>query len=331
MTILITGGLGFIGSHTCVSLLQAGCEVVILDDLSNSATDVLDRIKSITGRRPLFICASVLAQERLAEIFADLNISAVIHFAAFKAVTESIKEPLAYYMNNVAGTLMLLRCMRKAGVKSFVFSSSATVYGTPVSLPIREDSPRSAINPYGRSKLIIEDVLADLASSDLSWRIANLRYFNPVGAHESGLLGERPRGTPNNLMPYLLQVAAGEREILDIFGSDYPTRDGSCVRDFIHVVDLAEGHMAALRYLRGASGMTSFNIGVGRGISVFELCDAFERSTGQSVPRRVVSRRPGDIAEIWADVAKARQELKWFARRDIDTMCQDAWRWQCAG
>ncbi len=328
MMILVTGGLGFIGSHACVSLLNAGYDVVILDDLSNSSPDVLDRIETVAGRRPPFVQMSIRDEDRLADVFARHRISAVMHFAAFKAVAESIQMPLAYYGNNIGGTLALLSSMQAAGVRSFVFSSSATVYGSPATLPIREDFPRSAINPYGRSKLMIEDILTDLAAADPSWRIANLRYFNPVGAHESGLLGEQPRGTPNNLMPYLLQVAAGQRVRLDIFGDDYPTKDGSCVRDFIHVVDLAEGHVAAVRYLEDHAGMTSFNLGVGRGVSVFELCAAFEQSTGQPLPRRVVGRRPGDVAECWADAGKARTELHWQATRDVAAMCQDAWRWQ---
>lgn len=328
MMILVTGGLGFIGAHACVALLNAGREVLIIDDLSNSSRDVLDRIEAIAGRRPSFVQMSIRDTEGLAELFARHRIDAVMHFAAFKAVAESIQMPLAYYNNNIGGTLALLSSMQAAGVRSFVFSSSATVYGTPATLPIREDFPRSAINPYGRSKLMIEDILIDLAASDPSWRVANLRYFNPVGAHESGLLGEQPRGTPNNLMPYLLQVAAGQRERLEIFGDDYPTKDGSCVRDFIHVVDLAEGHVAAIRYLEAHAGMASFNLGVGRGVSVFELCAEFERSTGQSLPRRVVGRRAGDVAECWADVSKAHDELHWQATRDVDAMCQDAWRWQ---
>jgi UDP-glucose 4-epimerase len=328
MAILVTGGLGFIGSHTCVSLLASGHEVVVLDDLSNSSIDVLDRIETIAGRRPSFVHASVNDTKRLPEVFLNFDVSAVIHFAALKAVADSMKQPLAYYAANVTGTVALLNCMQTANVRTFVFSSSATVYGLPPSLPIREDFPRSTTNPYGRSKLIVEDVLTDLSAADSSWRIANLRYFNPIGAHESGMLGERPQKTPNNLMPFLLQVAAGERERLDIFGGDYPTRDGSCIRDFIHVVDLAEGHVAALRYLGENSGNISINLGAGRGVSVFEICDAFERSTGCHVPRRVVDRRPGDVPESWADVTKARRELGWFAHRDIDAMCRDAWRWQ---
>jgi UDP-glucose 4-epimerase len=328
MAILVTGGLGFIGSHTSVSLLESGHDVVVLDDMSNSSVDVLDRIEAIACRRPSFVHASVNDTKRLPEVFVNFNISAVIHFAALKAVTESMREPLAYYAANVTGTVALLNCMQAADVKTFVFSSSATVYGSPASLPIHEDFPRSTTNPYGRSKLIVEDVLTDLSMSDSSWRIANLRYFNPIGAHESGMLGERPQKTASNLMPFLLQVAAGRRERLDIFGGDYPTRDGSCIRDFIHVVDLAEGHVAALRYLGENPGKISVNLGMGRGVSVFEICDAFERSTGRYIPRRVVARRPGDVAESWADVTRAKQELCWFARRDIDAMCRDAWRWQ---
>jgi UDP-glucose 4-epimerase len=308
--------------------LNAGFKVLVLDDLSNSSINVLHRIEKLTGQEVSFVQASVLDEERLNKIFKSQTIDSVIHFAALKAVNESIRIPLDYYINNVAGTLTLLSRMNAARVRSFVSSSSATVYGAAEMLPIREDCPRSATNPYGRSKLIIEDILADLTASDPSWRIANLRYFNPVGAHESGLLGEEPKGVPNNLMPYLLQVVAGQRNRLDIFGNDYPTRDGSCIRDFIHVVDLAEGHVAALRYLDNHTGMTSFNLGTGRGVSVLELCDAFERITGKKIPRAVVGRRAGDIGECWADVTKARDELGWQAVRNIETMCRDSWRWE---
>ncbi|WP_316192503.1 MULTISPECIES: UDP-glucose 4-epimerase GalE [unclassified Bradyrhizobium] len=328
MAVLITGGLGFIGSHACIALLQAGYEIVVVDDLSNSEGDILDRIEAVAHRRPAFACVSLLDGTSLASVFKKNDVTAVIHLAAFKAVSGSLRDPLSYYENNVSGTLSLLERMREANVKSLVFSSSATVYGVPASLPIGEDFPRVASNPYGRSKVMIEDILTDLVMSDGSWSVVNLRYFNPVGAHESGMLGERARNRPTSLMPHLLQVAAGQRKSVRVFGGDYPTRDGSCVRDFIHVVDLAEGHVAALQYLNRYSGISSFNLGVGRGVSVFELCDAFERSTGQPIRRQIVGRRPGDVAECWADVSKAQRVLQWKANRDVDAMCRDAWRWK---
>lgn len=327
MTILVTGGLGFIGSHACVSLLDAGYDVVIFDNLSNSTIDILDRIEAVAKRRPKFQCGSIQDHAQLQNTFEWCRPTVVVHFAALKAIAESLATPLDYYINNVAGTLTLLDCMKTAGTRSLVFSSTATVYALPSPLPLREDCPRAAANPYSRSKLIVEDILADLAASDASWRIANLRYFNPIGAHESGALGERPKSTPNNLMPYMLQVAAGELPQLNIFGGDYPTHDGSCVRDFVHVADVAEGHVAALRYMDRHCGIASFNLGTGRGVSVFEICDVFERCTGQSLARKVINRRPGDIAEFWADVTRARQELGWEAQRGLDAMCRDAWRW----
>ena len=328
MTVLVTGGLGYIGSHTCVALLQSGRDVVILDNLSNSVVDVLDRIEKIAGRRPAFVRGDMLDGTLLDEIFARNAIESVIHFAGFKAVGESVSEPLKYYRNNLTGTLTLLASMAKANVKTLVFSSSATVYGDPASLPIREGFPRSATNPYGRSKLIQEDILNDLAASDSTWRIANLRYFNPVGAHDSGLIGEDPKGIPNNLMPYLLQVAIGRRPQLNIFGGDYPTRDGTCIRDFIHVVDLAEGHLAALNYLQGHSGAVAINLGTGRGVSVLEMCAAFERATNHKLPREIVGRRVGDVAECWSDPSLAEKLTGWKSKRDLLQMCRDAWNWQ---
>jgi UDP-glucose 4-epimerase len=328
MKILVTGGLGYIGSHTCVALLACGYDVVILDDLSNSSTEVLNRLDKITGQRPPFIDASVLDHDRLKCTLEQHGISAVIHFAAFKAVAESVAQPLKYYENNVGGTISLLNCMTELDIKTLVFSSSATVYGTPAAFPIREDFPRFALNPYGRSKIIVEDLLTDIVASDPSWRVANLRYFNPVGAHQSGLIGEHPKGVPNNLMPYLLQVAIGRRPVLEIFGTDYPTKDGSCVRDFIHVVDLAEAHVAALDYLQQQQGLLTVNLGTGRGISVLEMCQAFETTTGQVINRKIVGRRPGDVAECWSDPSLANARLHWHAKRDLTAMCRDAWAWQ---
>jgi UDP-glucose 4-epimerase len=326
--ILVTGGLGYIGSHTCVALLQGGYDVVVLDNLSNSVGLVAQRIEAIAGRQPVFVEGDMLDGALIDSIFSANRIEAVVHFAGSKAVGESVAEPLKYYRNNVAGTLSLLEGMTKAGVKTLVFSSSATVYGEPASLPIREDFPRSAANPYGRSKLIQEDMLGDIARSDGEWRIINLRYFNPVGAHESGLIGEDPKGTPNNLMPYLLQVAIGRRPELRIFGGDYPTPDGTCIRDFIHVQDLADGHLAALKYLQAKSGCTAVNLGVGKGVSVLEMCSAFERATNHKLPRRIVERRAGDVAECWSDPTLAKDLFGWQAQRDLLQMCRDAWNWQ---
>ena len=326
--ILVTGGLGYIGSHTCVALLQAGRDVVILDNLSNSVGLVAERIEAIAGRRPVVVEGDMLDAALIDRIFSAHGIEAVIHFAGSKAVGESVAEPLKYYRNNVAGTLSLLGGMMKAGVKTLVFSSSATVYGEPTTLPIREDFPRSATNPYGRSKLIQEDVLNDLARSDSDWRIVSLRYFNPVGAHESGLIGEDPKGTPSNLMPYLLQVAIGRRPELRIFGGDYPTADGTCIRDFIHVQDLADGHLAALKYLQAEAGCFAVNLGAGRGVSVLEMCNAFERATNHRLPRRIVERRAGDVAACWSDPALAKALFGWQAQRDLLQMCRDAWNWQ---
>jgi UDP-glucose 4-epimerase len=326
--ILVTGGLGYIGSHTCVALLQAGRDVVILDNLSNSVGLVAERIEAIAGRRPVFIEGDMLDAALIDRIFSAHRIEAVIHFAGAKAVGESVAEPLKYYRNNVSGTLSLLGGMARAGVKTLVFSSSATVYGDPAALPIREDFPRAATNPYGRSKLIQEDILSDLASADASWRIVSLRYFNPVGAHESGLIGEDPKGTPNNLMPYLLQVAIGRRPELRIFGGDYPTPDGTCIRDFIHVQDLADGHLAALKYLQAEAGHTAVNLGTGKGVSVLEMCNAFERATNHKLPRKIVERRVGDVAACWSDPSLAKTLFGWQSRRDLLQMCRDAWNWQ---
>ena len=326
--ILVTGGTGYIGSHTCVALLQAGRDVLLLDNLCNSQADVVDRLATLCGRRPEFVVADVRDAAALDEVFDRHTIRAVIHFAGLKAVGESVAQPIEYYDNNVHGTLQLVAAMRRASVKTLVFSSSATVYGNPATLPIREDFPRSATNPYGRSKLIVEDILADLSSAEPDWRIARLRYFNPVGAHSSGLIGEAPQGTPNNLMPYIAQVATAQRASLNIWGNDWPTPDGTGVRDYIHVVDLAEGHLAALDYLEKHAGLLTVNLGTGRGYSVLEMVRAFEQASGRPIPYNVAPRRQGDIAQCWADPTLARQLLGWQARRGVDEMCADAWRWQ---
>ncbi len=327
-TILVTGGLGYIGSHTAVELLAAGHDVFIVDNLSNSKASVLDRIAAIAGRRPGFARADIRDRAALGELFAARRIDAVIHFAGLKAVGESVARPLAYYDNNVGGSLALFETMAEAGVRRLVFSSSATVYGDPQSVPIREDFPLSATNPYGRSKLIVEEVLRDLARAAPDWRIALLRYFNPVGAHASGLIGEDPSGIPNNLMPYIAQVAVGRLAQLSIYGSDYPTPDGTGVRDYIHVVDLALGHLAALAALQRDDGVLTVNLGTGRGYSVLEMVRAFAAASGRAVPHVFAARRPGDIAQCYADPALARQRLGWQARRGIDEMCADTWRWQ---
>jgi len=326
--ILVTGGTGYIGSHTCVALAQAGHDLLILDNLCNSRADVVDRLETLCGRRPGFVEADIRDASALDKIFADYPITAVMHFAGLKAVGESVERPLEYYDNNVSGTLVLLAAMRRAEIRTLVFSSSATVYGDPASVPIREDFPRSATNPYGRSKLVIEDILADLHRSDGGWRIARLRYFNPVGAHESGLIGEDPQGVPSNLMPFVAQVAIGRRDRLNIWGGDYPTPDGTGVRDYIHVVDLAEGHVAALRHLDRQGGMLTVNLGTGLGYSVLEVVRAFEAASGRAVPYAIGPRRPGDIARCWADAGLAREWLGWKAERGLDRMCADAWRWQ---
>lgn len=326
--ILITGGTGYIGSHACVALARVGREVLLLDNLSNSSAEVADRLAHICAARPTLITGDIRDGVLLDEVFARHPITAVMHFAGLKAVGESNQKPVEYYDNNVGGTLQLLAAMRRAGIKTLVFSSSATVYGDAAAMPVREDFPRSATNPYGRSKLMIEDIFADLQAAEPDWCIARLRYFNPVGAHDSGLIGEAPQGTPNNLMPYVAQVAAGLRPSLNVWGGDWPTPDGTGVRDYIHVMDLAEGHVAALDYLERAGGMVTVNLGTGRGHSVLEMVRAFERVSGRPVPYNVAPRRQGDIAQCWADTRLAKQLLGWQATRDIDTMCADAWRWQ---
>jgi UDP-glucose 4-epimerase len=328
--ILVTGGAGFIGSHTCIVLTKSGYSTVIIDNLSNSRPSVIDRLEQICGTRPNFAQGDIRDAEFLDRIFAEYHITAVIHFAGLKAVGESVEKPLKYYDNNVRGTLELLAAMRRANVKTLVFSSSATVYGDPASVPIRENFPRSPTNPYGRSKLIIEEILEDLQRAEPDWRIASLRYFNPAGAHESGLIGEDPQGIPNNLVPYLAQVAVGRLEKLNVFGGDYPTPDGTGVRDYIHVMDLAEGHVAAIDYLEQAGGLLTVNLGTGKGTTVLEMICAFARASGRSIPYQIVGRRPGDIAQCYADPQKANLILGWQAKRDIDKMCADAWRWQQA-
>ncbi len=328
MKILVTGGAGYIGSHTVLELLNAGHRVTVVDNLSNSSEESLRRVTELTGKSPSFHRTDLLDRPGLAKALGGGDTEAVIHFAGLKAVGESVARPLAYYRNNVAGTLVLLEAMAEAGVKKIVFSSSATVYGDPASVPIREDFPLGPTNPYGRTKLMIEEILRDLGTARPDWEITLLRYFNPVGAHPGGRIGEDPHGIPNNLLPFISQVAVGKREHLRVFGGDYPTRDGTGVRDYIHVVDLALGHLRALEHSR--PGTAVYNLGTGRGYSVLEMVAAFERASGRKIPYRIVERRPGDIAECWADPSRAKEELGWTATRGIDRMCADAWRWQSA-
>ena len=324
---LVTGGTGYIGSHAAVELLSVGHDVFIVDNLSNSKPSVLERIARIAGRRPGFAQIDVRDRAGLRRLFAERRFDAVIHFAGLKAVGESVAKPLAYYDNNVSGSVALFDCMGEAGVKTIVFSSSATVYGDPASVPIREDFPLTATNPYGRCKLMIEEILRDVQKADPAWRIALLRYFNPVGAHASGMIGEDPDGVPDNLMPYIAQVAVGRLPELPVYGGDYPTPDGTGVRDFVHVVDLARGHLAALDALR-QPGVLTVNLGTGRGYSVLEMVRAFAVASGKPVPYRIVARRPGDIARCYADPALARRLLGWQTQFGLDAMCADTWRWQ---
>lgn len=326
--ILVTGGAGYIGSHTCVELLNAGHEIIVLDNLSNSKPEVINRIRELTDRDFRFYEADVLDRQALESVFAENRIDAVIHFAGLKAVGESVQIPLQYYHNNITGTLQLCKVMQESGVKKIVFSSSATVYGMPETVPISEDFPLQATNPYGRTKLMIEEILQDLYVSDNDWSIALLRYFNPIGAHHSGRIGEDPNGIPNNLMPYITQVAIGKLKELRVFGNDYSTPDGTGVRDYIHVTDLATGHLKALEKIMAATGVEVYNLGTGRGYSVLEIVSAFEKATGVHIPYSIVERRPGDIAACFADPGKAKQELGWTAERGIEEMCADAWRWQ---
>jgi UDP-glucose 4-epimerase len=329
LEILVTGGAGYIGSHTCVEMLKAGLEPVVVDNLSNSKQAALERVQRIAGRPLTFYRDDIRDKAALDAIFARHEITAVVHFAGLKAVGESVAQPLRYYDNNVGGTVTLCRAMADAGVRRIVFSSSATVYGDPHAVPIREDFPAGATtNPYGRSKFMIEEILRDLHVSDPSWRIALLRYFNPVGAHESGLIGEDPNDIPNNLMPYIAQVAVGRRPHLNVFGNDYPTPDGTGVRDYIHVVDLALGHVAALDYLAAHEGVATVNLGTGRGYSVLEMVRAFAAASGREVPYEIAPRRAGDIACCYADPTLAAELLGWRADLGVDRMCADAWRWQ---
>lgn len=328
MNILVTGGTGFIGSLTSLRLIEAGHRPVLLDNLCNSSATVLARIATLSGTRPAFIQGDVRDRPLLDRVLREEKIEAVIHFAALKAVGESVAQPLAYYDNNVGGTLVLLAAMQAADVRSLVFSSSATVYGAAQQMPLREDAPLSATSPYGQSKLMIEQMLADLAAADPRCSFTSLRYFNPVGAHESGLIGEAPQGIPNNLMPYIAQVAVGRRAALRVFGNTYPTPDGTGVRDYIHVLDLADGHLAALQYGHGRPGLHVFNLGSGRGHSVLEVLGAFSRACGRDLPCEICPPRPGDVASSWADPARAQAVLGWHARRGLDQMCADTWRWQ---
>lgn len=326
MNILVTGGAGYIGSHTCVELLQAGHSVFIIDNFCNSSPVVVDRLCAIAGRVPDLARADIRDRAALKRIFSENQFDAVIHFAGLKAVGESVSEPIRYYENNVVGSLLLFETMAAHGIKTVVFSSSATVYGDPASVPIREDFPLSPTNPYGRSKWMVEEMLRDIARADPSWKVVLLRYFNPVGAHESGQIGEHPKGIPNNLLPYISQVAVGRLKELSVFGNDYPTPDGTGVRDYIHVVDLARGHLAALENIQ--QGVVAINLGTGCGYSVFDMVRAFEEASGRRIPFRVMSRRPGDIATCYADPSLAAQLLGWRAHFGLREMCVDTWRWQ---
>lgn len=328
--VFITGGAGYIGSHTCLLLLEKGYDVTVYDNLSNSSTESLKRVERITGKEITFIQGDMLDQQKLNNVFSENEYDAVIHFAGLKAVGESVEKPLLYYKNNIAGTLNLLEVMQIHGVYNLVFSSSATVYGLAEQLPVTEKAPRSATNPYGQTKLMIEQILEDLCKAEKQWNVISLRYFNPVGAHTSGLIGEDPNGIPNNLLPYISQVAVGRIETLNIFGGDYPTVDGTGVRDYIHVIDLVEGHIAAVDYLHAAEkrGFLAINLGRGMGVSVLEMVNAFEEACGLKIPYRIVQRREGDIAECYADSRLAYDVLGWKAKRGIKEMCEDAWRWQ---
>ena len=329
LRVLVTGGTGYIGSHTCLQLIAAGMTPVLLDNFCNSKPSVMDRIEQLSGQRPTLYRGDIRDADLLDRIFAEQPIDAVIHFAGLKAVGESMQKPLEYYENNVSGTLVLLQAMRRANVKNFLFSSSATVYGDPQQVPITEESPTlQATNPYGQSKLTVELMVKDFARSAPDWSLTLLRYFNPVGAHPSGLMGEDPQGIPNNLMPYIAQVAVGRREHLSVFGGDYPTPDGTGVRDYIHVLDLADGHVAALRTKCHQPGVHIYNLGTGQGYSVLDMVAAFSRACGRALPYVITERRAGDIAQCWADPTKASQELGWQARRSLDDMTADTWRWQ---
>ena len=330
MSILVTGGTGYIGSHTVVELINAGYDAVIVDNLSNSKPEVLNRIEKITGKRPAFYNIDIRDKEGLNKVFSENpDIEACIHFAGLKAVGESVSMPLEYYNNNIYGTLCLLETMREAGVKNIVFSSSATVYGDPAFVPITEECPKgSCTNPYGWTKSMLEQILSDLTVPDKEWNVILLRYFNPIGAHKSGTMGEDPRGIPNNLMPYITQVAVGKRDHLNVFGNDYDTHDGTGVRDYIHVVDLAIGHVKALDKIKENCGLKIYNLGTGHGYSVLDIVKAFEKASGVKIPYEITARRPGDIATCYADASKAGKELGWEAQYGIEEMCADSWRWQ---
>lgn len=329
MAILVTGGAGYIGSHTCIELLNAGYEVVVLDNLSNSSEKSLERVAQITGKQVPFYKVDILDQEGMHEVFEKEPIDSVIHFAGLKAVGESVAKPLEYYHNNITGTLLLCDVMRSHGVKNIIFSSSATVYGDPAFIPITEKCPKGKItNPYGQTKSMLEQVLMDLNVADPEWNVVLLRYFNPIGAHESGLIGEDPKGIPNNLLPYIAQVAVGKLECLGVFGDDYDTPDGTGVRDYIHVVDLAKGHVKALKKIEDKSGVSIYNLGTGNGYSVLQVVAAFEKACGKKIPYAIKPRRAGDIATCYADATKAKAELGWEAEFGIERMCEDSWRWQ---
>lgn len=328
MAILVTGGAGYIGSHTCVQLLEAGYEIIVLDNLSNSKPESIKRIGGITGKSFEFVKGDLLDRDLLEKIFENHQIESVIHFAGLKAVGESVHIPLHYYYNNIAGSLVLFEVMKKHGVKNIVFSSSATVYGMTDKMPIDEETPLMPVNPYGRTKYMIEEILRDLYVSDGSWNIILLRYFNPVGAHISGRIGEDPNGIPNNLVPYIAQVAVGKLKELNVFGDDYSTPDGTGIRDYIHVIDLADGHLKALEKLGMNPGIAAYNLGTGRGTSVLEMIDAFSKASGRKIPYRIADRRPGDVGECYADPAKAKRELGWTAVKSVNDMCEDSWRWQ---
>ncbi|MCU4769092.1 UDP-glucose 4-epimerase GalE [Bacillus toyonensis] len=328
MAILITGGAGYIGSHTCIELLNNNYKIIVVDNLSNSSIESLNRVKEITGKQFKFYNESVLNREKMNEIFLENNIEAVIHFAGFKAVGESTTIPLTYYYNNIISTIILCDVMQKHNVKKFIFSSSATVYGIPKTSPITEEFPLSVTNPYGQTKLMIEQIMRDVAKADGEWSIALLRYFNPFGAHQSGRIGEDPNGIPNNLMPYVTQVAVGKLKELNIFGNDYPTKDGTGVRDYIHVVDLAKGHVKALEKVLETTGIDAYNLGTGKGYSVLEMVNAFEKVSGKKIPYKIIGRRSGDVAICFADVSKAKRELGWEAEYGLEEMCLDSWRWQ---
>ncbi|MCT7944938.1 UDP-glucose 4-epimerase GalE [Shewanella septentrionalis] len=328
MTILVTGGAGYIGTHTVVELLNAGSDVIVLDNLSNSSIEALNRVERITGKSVIFYQGDILNKALLQKVFNDHAIDSVIHFAGLKAVGESVAKPLKYYENNVTGTLILCQVMAEFKVKNLVFSSSATVYGDPASLPITEDFPTGATNPYGQSKLMVEHILADVHNADPSWNIARLRYFNPVGAHASGLIGEDPNDIPNNLMPFIAQVAVGKRAALSVFGDDYPTHDGTGVRDYIHVVDLANGHLKALAKLATKPGLVTYNLGTGQGYSVLDMVHAFEKACGNTIAYQIAPRRPGDIAACYADPTHAREDLGWQATHTLEDMANSSWHWQ---